>query len=97
MNNPHKHTATGLLQKGRHLRIPAPRRDAQVPQEAGYRERPRTALGHPARQDWSRKDCLAWGLILAAAFAGLLVLWAPLMLTPLSEMAGAFIRLHHGS
>lgn len=46
--------------------------------------------------DWTKKDFLAWGLILAAALVGLLVLWTPLMLAPLSEMTGAFIRLHQG-
>lgn len=46
------------------------------------------------RSDWTRKDFLTWGLILAAAVVGLLVLWTPLMLAPLSEMTGAFIRLH---
>lgn len=48
----------------------------------------------PARPDWTTKDFLTWALILAAALVGLLVLWAPLMLAPLSEMTGAFIRLH---
>ncbi len=43
--------------------------------------------------DWSGKDFLTWGLILAAA---LLALWTLLMLAPLSEMTGAFIRLHQG-
>lgn len=62
MNNPHKHTAPGFLQKG----------------------------------DWSKKDFLTWGVVLAAALLALVVLWAPLMLAPLSEMTRAFMRLHHG-
>lgn len=53
----------------------------------------RTTPG-PARRDWTRKDFLTWGLVLATALVGLLVLWTPLMLAPLSEMTGAFIRLH---
>jgi hypothetical protein len=55
-----------------------------------------TAPGFLPKGDWSGKDFLAWGLILAAALAGLLVLWTPLMLAPLSEMTGAFMRLHQG-
>jgi hypothetical protein len=55
-----------------------------------------TVPGVPRKGDWHRKDFLAWGLILATALAGLLVLWTPLMLAPLSEMTGAFIRLHQG-
>lgn len=58
--------------------------------------RKHTAPGCLHKRDWTRKDFLAWGLILVAAVAGLLVLWTPLMLAPLSEMTGAFMRLHQG-
>lgn len=58
--------------------------------------RKHTVPGFLHKRDWHRKDFLTWGLILAAAVAGLLVLWTPLMLAPLSEMTGAFIRLHQG-
>lgn len=47
----------------------------------------------PDKGDWSRKDFLIWGLTLAAALLALLALWTPLMLAPLTEMAGAFLRL----
>lgn len=47
-------------------------------------------------RDWSKKDFLAWGLILATALSALVVLWTPLMLAPLSEITGAFVRLQHG-
>ena len=49
----------------------------------------------PVQRDWSRKDFLTWGLILVTALTALVVLWAPLMMAPLSEITGAFMRLHH--
>lgn len=55
-----------------------------------------TAPDFLQKGDWSRKDFLTWGLVLVAALVALVLLWTPLMLAPLSEMAGAFIRLHHG-
>lgn len=48
----------------------------------------------PRKADWRWKDVLTWGIVLATGLLALLVLWTPLMLAPLSEMAGAFIRLH---
>ncbi|MDX1251236.1 MAG: hypothetical protein IDH49_03100 [Gammaproteobacteria bacterium] len=47
----------------------------------------------PDKGDWPRKDFLIWGLTLTAALLALLALWTPLMLAPLTEMAGAFLRL----
>jgi flagellar biosynthesis/type III secretory pathway M-ring protein FliF/YscJ len=48
----------------------------------------------PRKADWRWKDFLTWGIVLAIGLLALLVLWTPLMLAPLQEMAGAFIRLH---
>ncbi len=55
-----------------------------------------TALGFLQKGDWSRKDLVTWGGVLGTALVGLVALWTPLMLAPLSEMVGAFMRLHQG-
>lgn len=55
-----------------------------------------TTLGFLQKGDWSRKDLVIWGGILSTALVSLVALWTPLMLAPLSEMVGAFMRLHQG-